>query len=162
MKKILTLLLIFAFSIIVVNAEVYQSKTGDKQMSQEKRIEFEITTNFTETQTNLCYGKGIYELPVSKANEFYKQGKGKFVNSSEIPEETIDPNFEEVPAVSNVSKPETELPDKFPFKKLLIENEFDTAEKVQAAGKEKLLAIDGIGEVGVTKIGLALDELLKQ
>lgn len=53
----------------------------------------------------------------------------------------------------------TDLPERFPSRQLLIQNGFDTVEKVKAATKEQLAAIEGIGEASVQRIGVAASKL---
>ncbi len=52
---------------------------------------------------------------------------------------------------------ETPLPEDFPKRDQLIAAGFDTIEKLKGPDvREKLLAIEGLGEASVTKIGLAV------
>lgn len=112
-----------------------------------------ITTAFVEN--SFMYAPGERELDYKTAVRFRDEGKGNFVDKSDAPDDEVEETEE---TEDTGTEGATEIPEDFPKREVLIENGYDTMEKIRNATSEDLLEIEGIGEATLNTIGNAVSE----
>ena len=131
----------------------------------ERTVRFFITANSIVDGYGYGYGRGEVMLDEVTVNLFLEKDKGYVI---------YDDTQEMLADLEDLGKPldvnqdgdveskelveGTSLPDNFPVRNTLIENGYDTTEKVAAAG-ETLTKLNGITQAKLKKIAFALNEL---
>lgn len=131
----------------------------------ERAVRFFITANSIVDGYGYGYGRGEVMLDEVTANLFLEKDKGYIIYDDEQEAltdlkglgEPLDVNQDgDVESKELVNG--TSLPDNFPVRNTLIENGYDTVEKVVVAG-ETLTKLNGITQAKLKKIAFALNEL---
>lgn len=139
---------------------------------------------FVDSRSGKLYGPGVeYDMSDNDARRLHADGRGRIqdenvaaamdaavaaqgrtpatrppLGTGQAPSDLTEFDKGDGPAVVTKA-PATDLPEGFPSRDLLIENGFDSVEKLRVKGVERELEhIKGIGKAAITKIGVALSE----